>query len=170
MRTKFFEETQPKDQQESGFTLIELLVVIFIIGILAAVILANIAGIRNRAKDTRRKGELQSLKEALRLFYNDYQMYPEETDDHKIHDDYIDDNSFVNDSSGIVYMKELPEAYRYNVDDDPASITYFDAFRLRIDLENISDTAISESQNKCPAEGPFANLSYYETTYVLCED
>lgn len=59
-----------------GFTLIELLVVISIIGILAALMLANMVGIRERAADTKAKGNLKQLQNALRLYYNDFQMYP----------------------------------------------------------------------------------------------
>lgn len=58
-----------------GFTLIELLVVISIIGILAALLLANFAGIRDRADDSRRKSNFKQLQNALRLRYNDTGSY-----------------------------------------------------------------------------------------------
>lgn len=60
----------------SGFTLIELLVVISIIGILAALLLANMAGIRDRADDARVKSNMKQLQNALRLYYNDTGKYP----------------------------------------------------------------------------------------------
>ncbi len=59
-----------------GFTLIEILVVVSIIGILAALLLANMVGIRERAADTRVKNNAAQLKNALRLYYNDNQTYP----------------------------------------------------------------------------------------------
>ncbi|MEA2056587.1 MAG: prepilin-type N-terminal cleavage/methylation domain-containing protein [Patescibacteria group bacterium] len=152
-------------RRESGFTLIELLVVIFIIGILSSVILVNIAGVRNRAKDTRRKGELNSLKKALRLYYNDNQAYPAEGDGHTINDTYVTGNKFWDSTSETVYMKALPETYRYDVDSSD-----YDSFRLRVDLENISDEVIEESQDRCPATITFNDLEYYATTYVVCED
>lgn len=59
-----------------GFTLIELLVVISIIGILAALLIANMVGVRERARDAATKNNLKQLQSALRLYYNDYQTYP----------------------------------------------------------------------------------------------
>lgn len=152
-------------QRENGFTLIELLVVIFIIGILSSVILVNIAGVRNRAKDVKRKGELESLKKALRLYYNDNQAYPAEGTNHTIDDTYVAGDKFWDETSETVYMKTLPETYRYDVDSSD-----YDSFRLRIDLENISDEEIEESQDRCPNTGSFNDIDYYATTYVVCED
>ncbi len=51
-----------------GFTLIELLVVIAIIGILAAIIIANLGGARNVAKDGAVKSEMGSLRDQMELY------------------------------------------------------------------------------------------------------
>ncbi len=147
-----------------GFTLIELLVVIFIIGILASIILVNIAGIRGRAKDAKKKNDLMEMKKALRLYYNDHQGYPL-SDDHKIDPDYVSDGEFYNPDSNEVYMKDLPDGYLY--DCFPANS---DEFRLRINLENISDEAIDKSQEKCPNDGTFGGITYNQPTFVVCED
>ncbi len=50
-----------------GFTLIELLVVIAIIGILATFIVASFSSAQARARDTRRKADLDAIKKALEL-------------------------------------------------------------------------------------------------------
>src|SRR5260221_5566566 len=65
-----------KSSIKRGFTLIELLVVIAIIAILVAFVVSNFLGARQRAKDAKKKVELQQLKSALRLYYNDYSLYP----------------------------------------------------------------------------------------------
>ena len=59
--------------KKSGFTLIELLVVISIIATLTAILLPNFMGARQRATDSQKKQEMVSIKNALRLFYNDTQ-------------------------------------------------------------------------------------------------
>jgi len=56
-------------KNHKGFTLIELLVIIAIIGILSNIILVNVQGVRERARDTKRKVDLRNIKKAL-LWYN----------------------------------------------------------------------------------------------------
>ncbi len=51
-----------------GFTLIELLVVIAIIGILAAIIIANLGGARNVAKDGAVKSEMANMRAQAELY------------------------------------------------------------------------------------------------------
>lgn len=52
-------------KKSKGFTLIELLVVIAIIGILATVLLVNLAGTRNSARSAAAKLEMNQLKTAI---------------------------------------------------------------------------------------------------------
>lgn len=54
-----------------GFTLIELLVVITIIGILAGLTLASYGGTQERARDSKRKQELDAIKKSLELAKQD---------------------------------------------------------------------------------------------------
>lgn len=64
-------------QTLQGFTLIELLVVISIIGILATLIFANFVGVRARGRDAVRKSDIKQIQNALRMYYNDNQKYPQ---------------------------------------------------------------------------------------------
>ncbi len=63
-------------KNNKGFSLIELLVVISIIGVLTTVLVMNFVGSRERARDAQKIQNLNSLKSALRMYYNDNQTYP----------------------------------------------------------------------------------------------
>lgn len=65
-----------KQQNRLGFSLVELLVVIAIIGTLSALLMANFMGARERARDAQKISDLYTLKNALRMYYNDKQSYP----------------------------------------------------------------------------------------------
>ncbi len=147
-------------QARHGFTLIEVLVVIFIIGVLVSLITANILGARQRAEDVQRKNDLQQMQKALRLFYNDFQRYPDET---------MAGDPVLNNLKGkkfevgdTVYMGRLPEEFAYYVDNSN------DMFRLWVALDNPSDQDIAKSQERCsPPAG--SGLTYEENAYVVCE-
>ena len=63
-------------KKNKGFSLIELLVVISIIGVLTTVLVMNFVGTRERSRDAQKIQNLNSLKNALRMYYNDNQSYP----------------------------------------------------------------------------------------------
>jgi len=148
-------------KKNKGFTLIELLVVISIIGTLVGLIVNNMAGARARARDAKRKSGLNQLKTALRLYYNDYQIYPVDAFGR-----YLPlcggggDNCQQGDQfsvSGTNYMSSLPE-YQYD------QIDSGDNFILKVILENASDPDIQPSQAACPGG------SYADTEYAVCAD
>ena len=147
-----------------GFTLIELLVVIFIIGVLVSLILANILGARQRAEDVQRKNDLQQLQKALRLYYNDYQRYPESDGDAGLTSDVLENSRFVVEDT--VYMGQVPDEFEYYVDEDG------EAFRLFVALDNLSDKDIEKSQNRCPEVVGLGVENFYDENspyYVVCE-
>jgi general secretion pathway protein G len=128
-------------EKRTGFTLIELLVVVSLIGVLATLVLANLNAARQRGRDAQRKSDLRNIQTALRLYYNDYNKYPDGTStiygcggDGTSECDWGD--SF---ESGIqTYMSTLP--------DDPLSdVSYSyqqidaDDYILTACLENPSD-------------------------------
>jgi prepilin-type N-terminal cleavage/methylation domain-containing protein len=148
----------------SGFTLIELLVVVAIIGVLTAVLLVNLVGIRERAADSRKKSNLNQLKSSLRLYYNDHQSYPGEGSGSI--NGCGDGNdacaqvggSSLNNGSGTVYMKEVPEYSVYSVD------ATGETFYAGVLLTNPSDPEAADSATRCGAPPTPAG------TFYVCTD
>lgn len=71
----YYAESETK-LNKKGFTLIELLVVVAVIGILASVILIGLGGFRGRGRDARRIGDLRQVQNALELYFNTNNQYP----------------------------------------------------------------------------------------------
>lgn len=60
----------------AGFTLIEIMVVIVILGIMAALVVPNLAGRQDQAQVTAAKSDLRSLGNALEMYKLDNFSYP----------------------------------------------------------------------------------------------
>lgn len=154
-----------------GFTLIELLIVITVIGILSALVLSNMQGVRERARDARRKSDLNSIKTALRLYYNDQKVFPDSSSGQIVGCGggacSWGESQFAAD--GTIYINTLPTDPSHT-DANPVSYTYIqvsaDSYALVATLENKSDPDIAESQARC-------NNVYTPTdpanAYLVCE-
>lgn len=66
------------NKDAKGFTLIELITVVAIISILSAIVLVviNPTSILGNSKDARRKSDLKQIGNALQLYYNDNDRFP----------------------------------------------------------------------------------------------
>jgi general secretion pathway protein G len=126
-----------------GFTLIEVLVVLTIISIVAVIMITVVDPVAQlqKSRDVRRKSDLDQVKKALLLYYNDHQQYPDAGE--------VSWGDIFEDE--IVYMKRLPQdpsgspEYSYVPD-----VTGQD-FCLSATLERgaVNDPDIDESQAFC---------------------
>jgi len=95
-----------KKGSDFGFTLIELLTTIAVIVIISAVGLTFYSSAQAKARDGKRKSDLQSLKFALQLYHNDNNQYPS-------------CNGFVPDVFGPSSSCHLDTSYIKEIPHDP---------------------------------------------------
>lgn len=164
--------------KQKGFSLIELLVVIAIIAIILGLAMPNYLGARQRGRDAKRKEELSQMKNALRLYYNDYNTYPAAAaataidgcgTTGKLTCPVCSSAAFAAggaDGCATIYMKQFPSEfgdemlyYQLNSGDD---------FLLKVPLENASDPDGATSRTRCPGGASPANCG--TTDYCVCAD
>ena len=69
---------KPAVDQGRGFTLIELMIVVAIIGLLAAIAIPKFGGMLVRAKESKAKARLGSLRSAISIYTADFEgRFPE---------------------------------------------------------------------------------------------
>lgn len=128
-----------KQALSKGFTLIEILVVIAVIGVLTALILPNLVGARERARDASLKKTMREFQTAMRLYYNDNQVYPASLA-----------NAVAQTGSGSPYMKESLNGV-VDFYSNPDGTT--NSFAACATLENAADIDITDSRTSCGLSG-----------------
>lgn len=66
-----------KQNPEKGFTLVELIIVIAIIAILSLLGYNTFIGSQQRARDAKRKSDINQVYKALELYFNDHETAPD---------------------------------------------------------------------------------------------
>ncbi len=137
-----------------------------IIAILATMVAINIQATLAKTRDGRRKSDLNQIKTALNLYYNNYGSYPPSDDaTHQINGCDSGDCTWglVWNKNGTNYMKILPKdpivstTYKYGY-----QRTDLNSFVLWATLETKSDPDIAKTQAQCSYSG--TNL------FVVCSD
>lgn len=92
-----------KKRHTLGFTLIELLIVVAIIGVLATLLLANFIGVRQRARDGKRKSDISQVQAALEQWRADVGSYPT-----TLYSVANADGTYSLTNNSVTYMKTIP--------------------------------------------------------------
>lgn len=96
--------------KQNGFSLIEILVVIGIIGILASLLVPNLIGVRQRARDSQRKSDIRQIQSALELYRADNASYPSQTGPNYWLNSTacLTSNAFISPNLLVTYMQKIP--------------------------------------------------------------
>ena len=100
--------------------------------VLTAILAPNLMGARERSRDAKRKQELNSMKTALRMYFNDWQSYP--------------------DSGGVWITNVGLQVSNYMPGAAGLGYTYFgvgDSFWLKAATEATIDEENAASQTNC---------------------
>jgi prepilin-type N-terminal cleavage/methylation domain-containing protein len=130
-----------------AFTLIELLVTISVIGVLTTILMINFVGSRERAKNSQKVQNLKVMKNALRLYYNDYQTYPEDGEIEGSIDPAYIPTSIYSEIGAWTYSQ----------------LDGGDAFIVRVILDNGVGVDWEASQSNC-------GVSVGDNVYVVCSN
>ena len=70
-------ENNKRQSDEAGFSLVELMVVVFIMGLLATLIVVNVAPVGDQSRVTKAEGDISTIEQALEQYSLDMYAYPD---------------------------------------------------------------------------------------------
>lgn len=125
------------NKNQRAFTLIELLVTIAIIAILSGITIVSFSRQNAKARDARRKADLENLRQAIEMYYEDNGKYP-------VSDQWIEnvDDGIIKDWQGNLYNQLVPN-YISKIPLDPKgsntnTYTYYTIFDFSADRTELS--------------------------------
>lgn len=96
-------------KQKSGFTIVELLIVIVIIGILAGLVITTFVGIQQRARNSERQTDINSVSSQLEGYFAKNSGYPTLDDLNNVGGDWRGGNEIkMGDNSKALADPSLP--------------------------------------------------------------
>ena len=70
------QETQAPRQADAGFSLVELMVVVFIMGLLATLVIVNVAPVGEQSRVGKARSDIAAFESALEMYSLDMYAYP----------------------------------------------------------------------------------------------
>lgn len=141
-------------KKKTGFTLVELLVVVAIIAILVTIVIIaiNPRTVIQQTNDTKKRSEMNQIKTALQLYFNDNNSYPAAP-------------SFLVPT----YSRQLPDTASDTSFAYAASGVDYDA-RVALDQPGVDDDGTVDA---CATNDPNGDLTSGASTgrdYMICPD
>lgn len=121
------------NNKKRGFTLIEVLTVIAILGIIALLVFGNFIRSLKKARDSRRKQDLNQIRTALDVYYSVHEVYPTATEPPGL----VWGGTLTDGNR--VFMQKIPSDVNANLNYVYQSRDSGDAFVLYSCLENSED-------------------------------
>ena len=141
---------QKQKRFQRGFTLIELLVVIAIIGLLATVVVVSLNSARTKARDARRKTDMQASAKALELYAGQNASYP------------VHATAVVSTSACGAWIAELTVAYILALPCDPKEASYHYYYATDATGKKYELNAFMEKDTAAAANDGGNNNVWYE--------
>jgi general secretion pathway protein G len=162
-------------RREGGFTLIELLTVVAIIGLLTAVIIANISEARKKSRDAKRQSDLRQVEFALEVYREANGMYPKRGCGKTSGwvgpgEDFGGCDEFIDGLKGIIQKlpadpKNTKQGYRYNIASGGAEYSLQAINSVESEIVGITHE-FARCDSSCPDSGSCANDgTVYESTW-----
>ncbi len=137
-------------RNKKGFTLIELLIVIAIIGLLATLAIVSLTSAQQKARDSKRLGDIRQLQNAVELYFSQHpDGYPtvDATAGDTDHDEWSDFADMIDD-----YITQVPappdpdsETYQYGFIGGTINLDDATGYVLQTVLEEDTNSALDQS-------------------------